>query len=73
MAPLPAVAQTTVPLVGYLGSETAEVFHSRVEAFRSGLASTGYSEGRNVAIEYRWGESRNERLPALAAELVARK
>jgi putative ABC transport system substrate-binding protein len=71
--PLAARAQQPLPVVGYLGTETPEVFASRLKAFRQGLGETGYVEGRNVAIEYRWAESRNDRLPALAAELVARK
>ncbi len=65
-------AQAALPVVGYLGSESPQVFASRLAAFRSGLASTGFEEGRNVTIDYVWADSRNERLPALAAELVAR-
>ena len=65
-------AQGSLPTVGYLGSETPEVFASRLAAFREGLASQGFDEGRSVTIEYVWAHSRNERLPALAAELVAR-
>ena len=65
-------AQGSLPTVGYLGSETPEVFASRLAAFREGLASHGFDEGRSVTIEYVWAHSRNERLPALAAELVAR-
>ena len=65
-------AQGTLPTVGYLGSETPEVFASRLTAFREGLASQGFDEGRSVTIDYVWAQSRNERLPALAAELVAR-
>lgn len=65
-------AQATLPTVGYLGSETPEVFASRLAAFREGLASLGFEEGRTVTIDYVWAQSRNERLPVLAGELVAR-
>jgi putative ABC transport system substrate-binding protein len=64
--------QTAMPVIGYLGPESPAVFASRIEAFRQGLGQTGYIEGRNVAIEFRWAESQHHRLPALAAELVAR-
>jgi len=70
--PLAARAQQPVPVIGYLGPESPAAFASRVEAFRQGLGQTGYIEGRNVAIEFRWAESQHHRLPALAAELVAR-
>jgi putative ABC transport system substrate-binding protein len=59
-----------MPVVGYLGSETPELFASRLNAFRQGLASTGFVEGKNVVIQYRWAQGRNDRLPELAAELV---
>src|SRR4051794_34854565 len=59
-----------MPVVGYLGAESPERFASRLASFRDGLAATGFTEGHNVAIQYRWAEGRNERLPALAAELV---
>jgi putative tryptophan/tyrosine transport system substrate-binding protein len=71
--PLVAHAQESgVPVIGFLGSETAELFAGRLRAFREGLGKTGYMEGRNLAIEYRWAEGRNDRLPALAADLVRR-
>jgi putative ABC transport system substrate-binding protein len=59
-----------LPLIGFLGSESSELWTARLAAFRQGLNEAGYAEGRNVEIEYRWAEGRNERLPALAAELV---
>ncbi len=69
--PLAASAQqSAMPAVGYLGSETPELFASRLNAFRQGLASTGFIEGQNVVIQYRWAQGRNDRLPELAAELV---
>jgi putative ABC transport system substrate-binding protein len=68
----PAFAQK-LPVIGYLGAESSELFASRLAAFRRGLAETNYTEGRNVAIEYRWANGDNSRLPDLAAELVARK
>ena len=72
--PLAARAQqSALPVIGYLGTEAPERWGSRLQAFRQGLGETGYVEGRNVVIEYRWAESRNDRLPALATELVARK
>ena len=62
-----------MPVIGYLGSETQERYASRLEAFRKGLEEAGYVEGRNVAIEYKWGEDQYSRLPALAKDLVGRK
>jgi putative ABC transport system substrate-binding protein len=62
-----------LPVVGYLGPESAVVFASRVRAFRQGLGETGFVEGRNVAIEFRWAEGQHNRLPVLAADLVARQ
>jgi putative ABC transport system substrate-binding protein len=54
--PLTARAQPAMPVIGYLGPESPAVFASRVRAFRLGLGETGYAEGRNVAIEFRWAE-----------------
>lgn len=68
----PAQAQT-VPIIGYLGSETPERYASRLAAFRGGLAEAGYTEGRNVSIEFRWAEGQYSRLPALAKDLANRQ
>jgi putative ABC transport system substrate-binding protein len=68
--PFVARAQQTMPVVGYLGSESAVLFASRLNAFRQGLAAAGLVEGKNVAIEYRWADGHNDRLPKLAAELA---
>ena len=61
-----------LPLIGYLCPESPELFASRLKAFHDGLGAIGFVEGRNVAIDYRWAEGQYARLPALAAELVAR-
>ena len=71
--PLAAGAQKGVPGIGFLSSASPDLHASLLQAFREGLRETGYVEGRNVAIEYRWANGQNERLPALAAELVSRE
>ncbi len=68
-----ARAQQATPVVGFLGSDTPELYADRLTALRGGLKEAGYVEGRNVAIEYRWAEGQNDRLQALAAERVDRK
>jgi len=72
--PLAARAQQPrMPVVGYLDPGTQEAGASFVAAFRRGLSQAGYVEGRNVAIEFRWGENDANRLPELAADLVRRQ
>jgi putative ABC transport system substrate-binding protein len=65
--------QPAMPVVGFLSAEWRDSFADRLRAFQEGLRETGYVEGRNLAIEYRWAEGRNDQLPALAAELVRRQ
>ena len=65
--------QKTMPVIGFLDSTSPGAFAPLVAAFHQGLSETGYVEGQNVTIEYRWAEGHFDRLPALAAELVARK
>jgi putative tryptophan/tyrosine transport system substrate-binding protein len=70
---LPAQAQPTErPLVGFLSARSPDESAPALAAFREGLGQTGYFEGRNVALEYRWAEGQYERLPALARELADR-
>ena len=66
--------QPAIPVIGYLGAQSAEDNHKNVTVpFLQGLKETGYVEGQNVAIEYRWAENQYDRLPALAADLVRRR
>jgi putative ABC transport system substrate-binding protein len=65
--------ETTIPTIGFLGPATAAGFVSYIDSFRQGLGATGFVEGRTVAVDYRWADNQLGRLPALAAELVARR
>ena len=72
--PLVARAQqSAMPVIGFLHSASIDVVADRVRAFRQGLKDTGFIEGENVALEFRWADDQIERLPALAAELVRRQ
>ena len=72
--PLAARAQqSSMPVIGYLGTTSMAVNAPFLAAFREGLKDSGYAEDQNVAIEFRWAENRNDRLPALAADLVSRQ
>ena len=68
--PCAAQAQSAIPVIGFLGSDSADLYADRLRALREGLKQTGYVEGQSVAVEYRWAEGHNDRLPALAADLV---
>ena len=71
--PLVARAQQpAMPVIGFLGSASSDLWANYVRAFQQGLGETGYVEGRNVAIEYRWTEGRNERMSGLIADLLHR-
>jgi putative ABC transport system substrate-binding protein len=65
--------QRAVPVIGYLHGSRPGLSNYLVAAFRAGLAETGYVEGRNVALEFRWAEGLFDRAPALAADLVRRQ
>jgi putative ABC transport system substrate-binding protein len=73
--PLAAYGQQAakLPILGFVGSDSPDPYAIRLRAFRLGLKATGFTEGQNVAIEYRWAEGHNDKLPALTADLVARQ
>lgn len=63
----------SMPVIGYVGAQTPDLWASRVRAFRQGLNEVGFVEGQNVTIEYRWAEGHYDRYPELVADLVRRK
>jgi putative ABC transport system substrate-binding protein len=72
--PLAARAQQpTIPLIGFLSGTIAATYTKFVEGFHQGLNEVGYTDGKNIEIVYRWADNQNDRLPALAAELVRRQ
>src|SRR6516164_826358 len=71
--PLTARAQPQMPVVGFLNSSSSGGFSYLADAFRQGLKKTGYGEGQNVAVEYRWAEGQYDRVPIMALELVSRR
>src|SRR5262249_22730255 len=74
MRPIATQAQqAAIPVIGFLHSATSNSYAPMTTAFRKSLNEAGYVEGQNVTIEYRWAESRLDRLPELAADLVRRQ
>jgi ABC-type uncharacterized transport system substrate-binding protein len=71
MWPVAAWAQQPAPVVGVLAAPASEPLRNQITAFRQGMSQSGYIEGENVTVEYRWAEGHYDRLPAMADELIA--
>src|SRR5262249_9153450 len=71
--PIMARAHQPLPAIGFLNPTSPDTNADRLRAFRQGLNETGYIDGENVAIEYRWADNQLDRLPELAADLVRRR
>src|SRR5262249_59953188 len=72
--PFAALAQQpALPVIGFVNSASRQGYEPQISAFLKGLSDSGYVEGQNVAIEYRWAEGHSDRLPGLLADLVRRK
>jgi putative tryptophan/tyrosine transport system substrate-binding protein len=65
--------QGVMPVIGFLSTAPPRLYEHRLRPFREGLKETGYVEGQNVEIDYRWAEAQDNQLPALAAELIQRR
>ena len=65
--------QPAMPVIGFLGTDSLDLYAIRLRAFHQGLRETGFVEGRNLAFEYRWAEGEYDRFPTLLADLVSRK
>src|SRR6266536_1544681 len=70
LLPMTAQAQAALPVIGFLHSASLQPNAKRLAGFKRGLQSAGFIEGQNVAIEYRWADGQNAKLPELATELV---
>ena len=71
--PLATRAQQPMPVIGFLGSQSADTVADYLRAFRQGLKDAGYLEGETISVEYRWAEGRVDRLPDLVADLARRR